>query len=128
MLIEDRSTTPDHPPEAPRRWPKRLLVGGVMTLILAAVGAFAVSAFALSGSSIEADGSSLGKVSTETFGGSVSSVHATAVATGNEVPVELKGDMIVPKEKLHPGEQITVEASRQASERGRLSSPAAKRP
>jgi hypothetical protein len=111
MLIEDRSTTPDYPPEAPRRWPKRLLVGGVVTLVLGAIAAFVVSAFALSGSSIEEDGSSLGKVSTETFGGSVSSVRATAVKSGDAVPVELKGDRIVPTTPLHPGEQVTVEAT-----------------
>ena len=111
MLIEDRSTTPDHPPQAPRRWPKRLLVGGIVTLVLAAVGAFVVSAFALSGSSIEEDGSSLGKISTDTFGGSVESVRATSVKSGDAIPVVLKGDLIVPKTKLHPGEQVTVEAT-----------------
>ncbi|MFT3864893.1 MAG: L,D-transpeptidase family protein [Solirubrobacterales bacterium] len=111
MLIEDRPTTPDYQPGAPRRWPKRLLVGGVVTLVLAAIAAFVVSAFALSGSSIEADGSSLGKISTDTFGGEVSSVSATAVKSGKDVPVELKGDRIIPKTKLHPGEQVAVEAT-----------------
>lgn len=111
MLIEDRSTTPDYPPEAPRRWPKRLLVGGVVTLLLAAVAAFVVSAFALSGSKIEAEGSSLGKVSTESFGGEVAGVTATAVKSGKDVPVEMKGDSIYPKSKLHPGEQVKVEVS-----------------
>jgi L,D-transpeptidase catalytic domain len=110
MLIEDRSTTPDYAPEAPRRWPKRLLVGGIVTLVLAAAAAFVVFAFALSGSDLESDSGSLGKVSTDTFGGSVTSVSATAVAGGDEVPVELKGDRIVPTEKLHPGEQVKVEA------------------
>jgi hypothetical protein len=109
MLIEDRSTTPDFPPEAPRRWPKRLLVGGVMFLLLAAVGAFIVSAFALSGASIEEDSSSLGKVSTDTFGGSVDSVTATAVKSGADVPVKMEGDRIVPTGKLHPGEEVAIE-------------------
>jgi L,D-transpeptidase catalytic domain/Putative peptidoglycan binding domain len=109
MLIEDRSTTPDFPPEAPRRWPRRLLVGGVMLLLLAAVAAFIVSAFALSGASIEEDGSSLGKVSTDTFGGSVESVTATAVKSGADVPVKMQGDRIVPVGKLHPGEEVAVE-------------------
>src|ERR1700742_2270537 len=104
MSIEDRST----PPDAPRRWPKRLLVGGSVTIVLAAIAAFVVSAFALAGSSIEQGGSSLGKVSTDTFGGDVSSVRATAVKSGEDVPVELKGDSIVPTVKLHPGEQVTV--------------------
>jgi lipoprotein-anchoring transpeptidase ErfK/SrfK len=111
MLIEDRSTTPDFPPEAPRRWPKRLLVGGVVTLLLAAVAAFVVSAFAMSGSKIEADSGSLGKVSTESFGGEPSSVSATAVKSGKDVPVEMKGDQILPKGKLHPGEQVRVEVT-----------------
>src|ERR1700744_4513724 len=111
MLIEDRSTTPDYPPESPRRWPKRLLVGGIVGLVVAAVVAFAVSAFALSGSSIEADGSSLGKVSTESFGGEVTSVKAVALSSGDAIPVVLKGDRIMPKTKLHPGEQVTVEAT-----------------
>lgn len=111
MLIEDRSTAPDHPPQAPRRWPKRLLVGGIVGLVLAAVAAFVVAAFALSGSSLEEDPSSLGKVSTDTFGGDVSSVRATAVKSGDAIPVELQGDRIVPKGKLHPGEQVTVEAT-----------------
>jgi hypothetical protein len=110
MLIEDRSTTPDYPPQSPRRWPKRLLVGGLVTLVLAAVAAFVVSAFALSGSSIEPDGSSLGKVSTDSFGGEVSSVSATAVKSGKDVPVKLEGDRIVPTGKVHAGEQIKVEA------------------
>jgi hypothetical protein len=110
MLIEDRSTTPDYPPQSPRRWPKRLLVGGLVTLVLAAVAAFVVSAFALSGSSIEPDGSSLGKVSTDSFGGEVSSVSATAVKTGKDVPVKLEGDKIVPTGKTHAGEEIKVEA------------------
>ena len=109
MLIEDRSTTPDYPPEAPRRWPKRLLVGGVMFLLLAAVAAFIVSAFALSGAGIEEEGSSLGKVTTDTFGGSVESVTATAVKSGAEVPVKMQGDRIVPTGKLHPGEEVAVE-------------------
>jgi hypothetical protein len=110
MLIEDRSTTPDYPPRSPRRWPKRLLVGGLVTLVLAAVAAFVVSAFALSGSSIEPDGSSLGKVSTDSFGGEVSSVSATAVKSGKDVPVELVDDRIVPTKKLHAGMEIKVEA------------------
>ena len=109
MLIEDRPTTPGLTPESPRRWPKRLLVGGVIVLLLAAVGAFIVSAFALSGADIEEDGSSLGKVSTDTFGGSVESVKATAVASGTEVPVKMKGDRIVPTGKLHPGEEVAIE-------------------
>ncbi|HEX4305194.1 MAG TPA: L,D-transpeptidase family protein [Solirubrobacterales bacterium] len=110
MLIEDRSTTPDYPPEAPRRWPKRLLVGGIAGLLVAAIAAFVVSAFALSGSSIEEDGNSLGTVNTDAFGGSVSTVRATAVKSGDDIPVELRGDRIVPTTPLHPGEQVTVEA------------------
>jgi L,D-transpeptidase catalytic domain len=110
MLIEDRQTAPDRQPEAPRRWPKRLLVGGIVAVLVAAVAAFVVSAFALSGSSIEADAASLGKVSTDTFGGNVTSVSATAVSNGKEVPVALRGDQIMPTGKLHPGEQIKVEA------------------
>ncbi len=111
MLIEDRSTATDPTPQAPRRWPKRLLVGGLVTLVLAAIAAFVVSAFALSGSSIEEDGSSLGKVSTDTFGGSVESVRATAVKSGVAIPVALQGDRIVPKTKLHPGEEVSIEAT-----------------
>jgi hypothetical protein len=111
MLIEDRSTAPDSAPQAPRRWPKRLLVGGLVGLLLAAAAAFVVSAFALSGSSLEEDGASLGKVSTDTFGGSVSNARVTAVKSGDAIPVELKGDQIVPKVRLHPGEQVTVEAT-----------------
>ena len=109
MLIEDRSTTPDHAPESPRRWPKRLLVGGVVFVLLAAVAAFIISAFALSGASIEEDGSSLGKVNTDTFAGSVESVHATAVKSGADVPVKMQGDLIMPTGKLHPGEEVAVE-------------------
>ena len=109
MLIEDRSTAPGSAPQAPRRWPKRLLVGGIVVLLVGAVAAFIVSAFALSGSSIEEDGSSLGKVSTDTFGGSVDSVKATAVKSGVDVPVVMKGDRIVPTAKLHPGEEVAVE-------------------
>ncbi len=109
MLIEDRSTTPDHEPQSPRRWPKRLLVGGVVGLLIAAIVAFLISAFALSGSSIEEDGSSLGKVSTDSFGGSVESVTATAVKSGSDVPVKMQGDRIVPTGKVHPGEEVAVE-------------------
>jgi hypothetical protein len=111
MLLDDQSTTPDNSPRTPRRWPKRLLVGGIVTLVFAAVGAFVVSAFALSGSSIESDSTSLGKISSDTFGGNVSNVRATAVKSGEDVPVELKGDRIVPTVPLHPGEQVTVEAT-----------------
>jgi L,D-transpeptidase catalytic domain len=109
MLIEDRPTTTEPSPEAPRRWPKRLLVGGVTFLLLAAVAAFIVSAFALSGASIEEDSSSFGKVSTDTFGGSVDSVKATAVKSGADIPVKMQGDRIVPTAKLHPGEEVAVE-------------------
>lgn len=111
MLLDDRSTAPDYSPQAPRRWPKRLLVGGIVTLVVAAIAAFIVSAFALSGASLEEDGSSLGKVSTDTFGGSVASVHATAVKSGVAIPVKLQGDRIVPTAKLHPGERVKVEAT-----------------
>jgi L,D-transpeptidase catalytic domain len=110
MLIEDRTTAPDSAPQAPRRWPKRLLVGGLVTLLLAAVAAFVVSAFALSGSSIEEEGTSLGKVSTDTFGGEVSEVKATAVKSGDAIPVGISNGLIIPKTKLHPGEQVAVEA------------------
>jgi L,D-transpeptidase catalytic domain len=110
MLIEDRSTTPDYPPQTPRRWPKRLLVGGLVTLVLAAVAAFVVSAFALSGSSIEPDGSSLGKVSTDSFGGEVETVSATLVKSGKDVPVKFEGGKIVPTGKVHAGAEIKVEA------------------
>ncbi len=109
MLIEDRATATDQAPHSPRRWPKRLLVGGIVTLVLAAIAAFIVSAFALSGSSIEEDGSSLGKVSTDTFGGSVDSVKATAVKSGDVIPVKMQGDLIIPTTKLHPGEEVAVE-------------------
>jgi hypothetical protein len=110
MLIEDRSSAPDYAPQSPRRWPKRLLVGGIVVVVVGAIAAFVVSAFALSGSNIENDGGSLGKISTDTFGGSVDSVSATAVKSGDEVPVALKGDRIVPTEKLHPGEEVEVKA------------------
>ncbi|HEY0277782.1 MAG TPA: L,D-transpeptidase family protein [Solirubrobacterales bacterium] len=110
MLIEDRSTTPDYPPQSPRRWPKRLLVGGLVTLVLAAVAAFIVSAFALSGSGIEPDGSSLGKVTTDSLGGEVESVSATLVKSGKDVPVKFEGCKIVPTGKVHAGAQIKVEA------------------
>jgi L,D-transpeptidase catalytic domain len=109
MLIEDRSTAPDPAPQAPRRWPKRLLAGGIVVLLVGAVAAFIVSAFALSGAGIETDSSSLGKVSTDQFGGSVDSVKATAVKSGTAIPVAMKGDQIVPGVKLHPGEEVAVE-------------------
>ena len=96
-------------PGPPRRWPKRLLVGGVVVVMIAAVAAFVVSAFALSGSSIEEDQGSLGKVSFDTFGGKVESVSATAVSSGTKIPVQMKGDRIFPTAKLHPGEQVKVE-------------------
>ncbi|HTR75609.1 MAG TPA: L,D-transpeptidase family protein [Solirubrobacterales bacterium] len=111
MLIEDRPTAPDTPPEAPRRWPKRVLVGGIVGLVLAAAIAFVVSAVALAGSSIEEDPTALAKIDTDTFGGSVDSVRATAVKSGDAIPVAMKGDLVVPKVKLHPGEQVTVEAT-----------------
>jgi hypothetical protein len=111
MLIEDRTAEMDTSPGAPRRWPKRLLVGGVVLVVVAAVAAFVVSAFALSGSSIESEPGSFGKVSTDTFGGTPESVTATAVSSGTDVPVELRGDRIVPTAKLHPGEQVKVEVT-----------------
>ncbi len=108
MLIEDRTEERNISPESPRRWPKRLLVGGLVALVIAAVGAFVVSAFALSGSSIEEDQGSLGKVSFDTFGGKVEAVSATAVSSGDKIPVRMKGDRIMPTAKLHPGEQVKV--------------------
>ena len=108
MLIEDRTEERNISPESPRRWPKRLLVGGLVALVIAAVGAFVVSAFALSGSSIEEDQGSLGKVSFDTFGGKVEAVSATAVSSGAKIPVRMKGDRIMPTAKLHPGEQVKV--------------------
>jgi hypothetical protein len=111
MLIEDRTVEMETPPGGPRRWPKRLLVGGVVLVVLAAVGAFIVSAFALSGSSIESDPGSFGKVTTDTFGGTPQSVTATAVSSGEDVPVALHGDRIVPTVQLHPGEQVKVEVT-----------------
>jgi hypothetical protein len=110
-MDEDRTTEMNTSPAGPRRWPKRLLVGGVVLIVVAAVGAFAVSAFALSGSSIASDPGSFGKVDTEAFGGSPESVTATAVSSGADVPVELRGDRIVPTGKLHPGEQVKVEVT-----------------
>jgi peptidoglycan hydrolase-like protein with peptidoglycan-binding domain len=108
MLIEDRTEERDSAPGSPRRWPKRLLVGGVVVLVIGAVAAFVVSAFALSGSSIEDDPGSLGKVSFDQFGGKVDSVTATAVGSGTDVPVAMKGDRIMPTVKLHPGEEVAL--------------------
>jgi L,D-transpeptidase catalytic domain/Putative peptidoglycan binding domain len=111
VLTEERPTTPDYPSEEPpRRWPKRLAVGGAMLLVLGAVAAFLIVAFSLSGASLESDPSALAKVNIDQFGGSVESVVATD-AKGTEVPVVLKNDRIVPEAKLHPGEQVTVEVT-----------------
>jgi len=76
MLIEDRSTTPDFPPEAHAAGPSACC-RGVMFLLLAAVAAFIVSAFALSGAGIEEDSSSLAR-SVRTRSGKRRSVTATA--------------------------------------------------
>lgn len=108
MLIEDQPTRkllPD--PEPPRRWPRRLLIAGVAVLVLA-VGAFVGAAFALSGSSVSAESSALAKVEIQTFGGSVESVRATG-PKGKEIPVALQGGRVVPKQRLLPGEPVTVE-------------------
>jgi hypothetical protein len=111
MPLDDRTIELSPDGGGPRRWPKRLLVGGIVLLVVAAAGAFVVSAFALSGSSIKSDPGSFGKVTTDTFGGTPQSVTATALASGDAVPVELKGDRIVPTVQLHPGEQVKVEVT-----------------
>ncbi len=111
VLTEERPLTPDYPPEEPpRRWPKRLAVGGAMVLVLGAIAAFVISAFALSGASLESDPSALAKVNIDQFGGSVESVVATT-AKGKEIPVVLKNGKIVPEVKLHPGEQVSLEVT-----------------
>jgi peptidoglycan hydrolase-like protein with peptidoglycan-binding domain len=109
VLTEERPTTPDYPSEEPpHRWPKRLAVGGAMLLVLGAIAAFLVVAFSLSGASLESDPSALAKVNIDQFGGSVESIVATS-GKGDEVPVVLRGDRIVPETKLHPGEEVKIE-------------------
>jgi hypothetical protein len=111
VLTEERPVAPDYPPEEPpRRWPKRLAVGGAMLLVLAAIAAFAAAAFGLSGASLETDPSALAKVNIDQFGGSVEQVVATT-AKGAEVPVVLKNGKIVPEGKLHPGERVSLEVT-----------------
>ncbi len=111
MLTEERPVAPDYPSEEPpRRWPKRLAVGGAMLVVLGGIAAFVVAAFALSGASLESDSSSLAKVNIDQFGGSVEKVVATN-GKGTEVPVVLKNDRIVPEGKLHPGEKVTIEVT-----------------
>jgi peptidoglycan hydrolase-like protein with peptidoglycan-binding domain len=110
MTEERPALSGDSSAQSPRRWPKRLAIGGVMALILVLIAAFAVSAFALSGASLETEPSALAKVNIDQFGGSVESVVATN-GEGTEVPVVLKDDRIVPQGKLHPGEKVTIEVT-----------------
>lgn len=108
MLTEERPTRELLPePEPPRRWPRRLLIGGVVLGVLL-VAAFLAAAFALSGSSLSADSTSLAKVEVQTFGGQVESVSATG-PNGKQIPVALRDGRVVPKHRLTPGEPVAVE-------------------
>jgi peptidoglycan hydrolase-like protein with peptidoglycan-binding domain len=109
VLTEERPTRELLPePDRPRRWPRRVLIGGFVGLALLAA-AFAAAAFALSGASLGSEASSLGRVEVQTFGGSVEEVHATG-PNGKAIPVVLRDGRVIPTARLTPGEPVQVEA------------------
>ena len=84
------------------------MVAGFALPALAVIG-YLLAAFAFSGADLGADGSALASVRLQAFGGHVASVRATG-PRGEEIPVALRGDRVVPLRKLRPGERVTVEA------------------
>jgi len=74
-----------------------------MVLLVGAVAAFIVSAFALSGASIEEDPSSLGKVSTDTFGAAVEKRHGDRGEERRRRPGEDAGRSHRPDDEAPPG-------------------------
>jgi peptidoglycan hydrolase-like protein with peptidoglycan-binding domain len=108
VLIEERPTGSLLPEdERPRRWPRRLLIGGIALGAILVAG-FVAAAFGLSATSLSADSSSLAKVEVQTFGGHVESVRATG-PNGKAIPVVLHGGRVIPTGRLSPGEKVSVE-------------------
>jgi lipoprotein-anchoring transpeptidase ErfK/SrfK len=112
VLTEEFPTVPDFPPEGkpPRRWPRRLLVGGALLIPVLLIGGFVAAAFGLSGARLGRDGTALASVETEAFGGEIDSVKATD-PNGKEIPIAVHGGKLVPEGKLHPGEQVHLEVT-----------------
>jgi peptidoglycan hydrolase-like protein with peptidoglycan-binding domain len=112
VLTEEFPTVPDFPPEEGRRrrWLKRLLVGAAVAIPVLLIGGFVLAAFGLSGAKLRHDSSALASVETEAFGGEIESVQATGPNL-KAIPIDVQGDELVPKTKLHPGEKIHVEVT-----------------
>jgi hypothetical protein len=85
---------------------RALLAGGAIVVLV--VAGFAVAAFAMSGTSLGADPSALAKVDVQTFGGTVEQVHATG-PRGRPIPVAVRDGRLIPKQKVRPGETISVD-------------------
>jgi peptidoglycan hydrolase-like protein with peptidoglycan-binding domain len=107
----DDSTTELLPLEAEKkpRWKLRAAVIVGALVVLALVG-FAVAAFSLSGATLERDPVALAQLKAETFGGSIERVVATG-PDGKEIPVAIHGDRLVPKDKLAPGEKVSIDVT-----------------
>ena len=91
----------------PPRWRVRALVIGCALLVLALAG-FGYAAFSLSGASIGHDPNALARVRIEALGGSVERVHATG-PDGKEIPVAIHDGRLVPRGKLAPGEEVSID-------------------
>ncbi|MBA3865948.1 MAG: L,D-transpeptidase [Solirubrobacterales bacterium] len=100
--LDDSST-----PEEGSRWRLRAVLVGAGALIVF-LALFGVAAFAMSGSTLGADPSALAKVETETFGGTIEHVHATG-PNGRAIPIAVRGDRLIPKRQLAPGEEVSVD-------------------
>ncbi len=85
-----------------------MLLSALATIIVVLI-AFAVAAFGLSGAALRGDSVALAGIETQPFGGSLERVRVTTPA-GKAIPVSLRGDRIVPRRKLDPGEPVAVEA------------------
>jgi peptidoglycan hydrolase-like protein with peptidoglycan-binding domain len=77
-------------------------------VLAVAVCGFAAAAFGMSGASLTSDPNALAQVDAQAFGGKVEEVHATG-PNGKPIPIAVHSGRLIPKQKLKPGETVTVD-------------------
>ncbi len=93
----------------PRRGHRRLLLGFLAPLLVV-IPALVVALLLFSGATLTSDATALARVSVGPLGGTIEHIQALGPA-GRPVPLAVSGGRLTPLERLHPGEQVSVDVT-----------------
>jgi hypothetical protein len=92
---------------APRRGRRRALWSCLATAALV-LGGFVAAALLWSGATLASDAVALARIEVQPLGGKLESAHASG-PDGHAIPLSLRDGRLTPRDKLSPGERVSVE-------------------